>query len=69
MRGIFSAIFGMRFLDGLQRVIRGRKDLDLLMKSKKSQGLVCPSCGTTVGVVNGIAYCGTCRTKVTPPGD
>jgi|CXWL01.1.fsa_nt_gi uncharacterized Zn finger protein (UPF0148 family) len=69
MRGIFSAVFGTRFFGGLERVIRGRKDLDLLMKSKKSQGAVCPHCGTAVGVVDGIAFCGMCKTKVTLPGD
>jgi uncharacterized Zn finger protein (UPF0148 family) len=69
MRGIFSAVFGMRFLGGLERVIRGRKDLEILMKSKKSQAPACPHCGTAVGVVDGIAFCGTCRTKVTLPSE
>lgn len=69
MRGIFSAVFGMRFLGGLERVIRGRKDLNLLMKSKTSAGAKCPHCGTAVGVVDGIAFCGMCKTKVTLPSE
>ncbi|MDA1048894.1 MAG: hypothetical protein O3C40_00225 [Planctomycetota bacterium] len=63
------AVFGARFLGGADRVIRGRKDLDLLMKGKKTQGPKCPHCGTAVGVVDGIAFCGNCKTKVTLPGE
>jgi len=69
MRGIFSGVFGIRFFRGLERVMRGRKDMDLLMKSKGSQGAKCPHCGTAVGIVDGVAFCGMCKTKVTLPGE
>ena len=66
MRWSLFAFFGVRFLGGMERLRQRRKNLGVLVEGKKiSQA--CPHCGTPVGVVDGIAFCGTCRTRVELP--